>query len=91
MLTPVNQIYRFNAITDPDNPTVIESNVKLLDLVDDNDNIIFREENLNRGLVRYNIIAVSNVSNTDTITAIKKLINDISYVPATVKMNLTEC
>ena len=89
MLTPINQIYRFNAITDPDNPTVIESNVKLLDLVDDNDNIIFREENLNRGLVRYNIIAVSNVSNTDTITTIEKLINDISYVPATIIMNLT--
>ena len=89
MLTPVNQIYRFNAITDPDNPTVIESNVKLLDLVDDNDNIIFREENLNRGLVRYNIITVSNVSNTDTIATIEKLINDISYVPATVIMNLT--
>ena len=86
-LEDVDQIYRFDIITDPDDPSVQDSLDKLLTLVD-NDQFILTETNLDRGLVRYTIDTVYNSNqNPDAINRISQLVGEVGYTPVTVSMD----
>ncbi len=84
-----DKVYRFDIITDPDDPTVTKNLKELLSLVE-GDNFILTDTNLDRGLVRYTIDTITNNNdNPDIINRIDQLVGEVSYVPITVSMNVS--
>ena len=75
-----NKIYRFDFVTDPDDPSVISDLDHLLSLVTDE----IKENYLDRGLVRYSFFISHDHKDHDII---EELIGNISYVPITVTMD----
>ena len=84
-----DHIYRFNFVTDPDDPNIsIEYNM-LMELLDNNKTIILTEENIDRGLVKYNITVLYNYNQPKNyINNITELVGKISYIPIITSMNV---
>lgn len=84
------QVYRFDVVTDPDDPSVVNSLVELLSLIENNDKLIVTETNLDRGLVRYTIDTIYYSDETpDLVNRIDELVGEVSYVPLTVSLDIT--
>ena len=82
--------YRYDIITDPDDPQVRETLDDLLTLVENDDNFILTESILDRGLVRYIIDTMYDRNNSpDIITRVEQLTAEISYSPVTVSMDIS--
>lgn len=77
------QVYRFDIVTDPDDPSVNDQLQELLLILTNENNVI--ETNLDRGLVNY----VFNTNIDHNNKKIEELANIISYVPITVSLNLS--
>lgn len=85
-----DQFYRFDIVTDPDDPSVTDSLAELLSLIENNDKIVTTETNLDRGLIRYTIdIVYDSDNNPDLVHSIEQLVGNISYVPITVSLDLS--
>jgi hypothetical protein len=83
-------IYRYDIITDPDDPQVRESIDNLLSLVENNNNFILTETILYNGLVRYNIdIVYDRNTSRDTVNKVDQLSGEINYSPITVSLDIS--
>jgi hypothetical protein len=91
-------IYRFNFVTDPDNPDTMKEYSMLMGIVDNNKDFILVDENLDRGLVKYDltfdISSITSLNNgidddktTVNLEYLEELIGKISYIPLTVTLD----
>lgn len=90
-LKTLDEVYRFDIITDPDDPHIRNSLDNLLGIVENNDNFILTETNLDRGLVRYSIDTVYDIDqDPNVINRIDQLTGEVSYIPVTVTMDISK-
>ena len=86
-----DQIYRFNFVTDPDDPNITTSYNELIGLIESDKTILLTEDYLDRGLVRYNIDTIYNYNETpDHIEKIIELIGEVSYIPITASLKINK-
>lgn len=86
-----NKIYRFDIVTDPDDPLISDPFDELLSILNDNkDEILLSETNLDKGLVRYNVDVQSSEDETpDLIDRIDYLVGKVAYQPVTTSLDLS--
>jgi len=83
-------LYTYEIITDPDDPSIREDLDQLLSLIETNEKISMIETNLDRGLVKYDIYYYSHDLDQNTINIINELRNKVSYFPVTLTANISK-
>lgn len=86
----LKDFYRFDFVTDPDDPEVQSDLSKLIDIIELNSKIIMTETLFSRGLIRYTIdIETKYIPDSAIINNINYLTEVIGYVPVTISYDLT--